>query len=527
MFFRKKNLDTLSIAQQAVARLRTDNSRIRRQAMKKRLDYYYGKQLNYLDELLSTQFKNPERLKLQKEFLNITQLIIDELAVLYSQPPKRELIDIGDKSDATDKLQAAYQEVISCGRLDSTMALANKLSKLCKTVLVRPVWRDEKIEFDIYTPNMFDVIQDPSNPTKALAIIYCNQVDYEITKQINNDDKRISQDPFALPNTIYYVWTKEKHFGFTYTMSPANEIKITLEQNDGNKDNINPYKMLPFVCIYDGIPLDNFFVEGGDDLINSNEINNVKLVEKNHLTKMQSFSIPVRKGADNTKDEMILDPSMLVDIPADDDVRKGSDFYFVSPDAKIQEIDDDIQSRLTRLATKHKLNPEMFKASGNRSSADSLQMQAYYLGKVISADKPVYAYFEKELFEVMRTVYNYHAKSDKLPEEANLFIDYKDIEVPSTVEQEDAHNLIMHQNGLMSKADWLMKENPDIRDADQAEEKLAEIDEEAREAKKQNMQDMMDMAGGKLPMDNKDNADNPNDSGNGNPNDKQNQMTNE
>lgn len=525
MFFRKKNLDSLGIAQQAVARLRTDNSRIRRQAMKKRLDYYYGKQLNYLDELLNTQFKNPERLKLQKEFLNITQLIIDELAVLYSQPPKRELIDIGDKSDTTDKLQAAYQEVITCGRLDSTMALANKLSKLCKTVLVRPVWRDEKIEFDIYTPNMFDVIQDPANPTKALAIIYCNQVDYEISKQINNDDKRINQDPFTLPNTIYYVWTKEKHFGFTYTMSPANEVKVELEKNDGNLDNVNPYGELPFVCIYDGIPLDNFFIEGGDDLINANEINNVKLVEKNHLTKMQSFSIPVRKGADNTKDEVILDPSMLVDIPADDDVRKGSDFYFVSPDAKIQEIDDDIQSRLTRLATKHKLNPEMFKASGNRSSADSLQMQAYYLGKVISADKPVYTYFEKELFETMRLVYNYHSKSDKIPEEANLFIDYKDIEVPSTVEQEDAHNLIMHQNGLMSKADWLMKENPDIRDAEQAEEKLAEIDEEAREAKKQNMQDMMDMAGGKLPMD--EEGDNTDDSENGNQNDKQNQMTNE
>lgn len=494
MFFKNRNINTLQIAQQAVAKLRTDNSRIRRQDMKKRIDYYYGKQLNYLDDLLATQFKNPERLKLQKEFLNVTQLIIDELAVLYSQPPKRELIEIENPD-----IESMYQEIIDCGRLDSTMAIANKLSKLCKTVLVRPVWREEKIEFDLFTPNMFDVIQDPSNPTKAIGIVYSNQVDLVNSKKINDADTAINQDPFALPNTIFYVWTKENHFSFTYTLNPKNEVVIEILKNENNEDNINPYGRLPFVCIYDGVPLDNFFIEGGQDLITCNEINNVKLVEKNHLTKMQSFSLLVRKGADNTKDEVILDPSMLIDIPADDDIRKGVDLKYITPEAKIAEIDDDIQQRLSRIAIKHKLNPEMFKASGNRSSADSLQMQAYYLGKVIGADKPVYAYFEKELFELIKIVFNYHSET-KLPEDAKLFIDYKDVEVPSTIEQEDAHNLIMYTNGLISKKDWIMKENPDIRDAEQAEEKLKEIQEEKIESQKAMLEGALSETDG-MPMD--------------------------
>lgn len=475
MFFRNNKIDTMAIAKQAVAQLKTDNSRMRRASMKKRIDYYQGKQLTYLDELLDTQFKMPDRLKLQKEFYNVTEMIINELAVLYSMPPKRELCECEDE-DA----ESIYKDIITKGKLDAAMATANKYAKLCKVVLVRPVWR-EKIEYDIYTPNMFDVIQDPQNPTKPIGIVYSNQIDMVWSKPLNEDDKRTKLDPFSLPNTIFYVWTKESHFAFTYAMNKSSEIIIEMIKNENNPDNKNPYGVLPFVAIYDGVPTDGFFVEGGDDLINCNEINNVKLVEKNHLTKMQSFSIPVRKGADNTKDELVLDPSMVVDLPADDDMRKGVDFRFVSPEAKIAEIEADLEGRLRRLAIKHKLNPDMFVASGNRSSADSLQMQAYYLGKIITADKPLYACYEKELFEVTRTVYNYHSDIDQLPEECELFIDYKDIEVPMTIEQEDAHNTILYSNKLISRADWLMKENPDIKDKDQAMEKLAEIDEEEQE----------------------------------------------
>lgn len=482
MFFRNNKIDTLAIAKQAVAQLKTDNSRMRRASMKKRIDYYNGKQLTYLDELLDSQFKMPDRLKLQKEFYNVTEMIINELAVLYSQPPKRELCDCEDEES-----ESVYQDIIEKAKLDATMATANKYAKLCKVVLVRPVWRG-KIEYDIYTPNMFDVIQDPQNPTKPLGIIYANQLDMVWSKPVNNDNKTTLQDPFSLPNTIFYVWTKEAHFAFTYAMNKSSEVVIEMVKNENNADNKNPYEMLPFVAIYDGVPTDGFFVEGGDDLINANEINNVKLVEKNNLTKMQSFSIPVRKGADSTKDEMTLDPSMIVDIPADDDMRKGSDFKFVSPEAKIAEIEADLEGRLRRLAIKNKLNPDMFIASGNRSSADSLQLQNYHLGKIITADKPLYAGYEKELFEITRVVYNYHSEEGQLPEECELFIDYKDIEVPMTVEQEDSHNTILYTNKLMSRADWLMKENPDIKDKDQALEKLAEIDAEEAEYKAMQVQ---------------------------------------
>lgn len=496
MFF-KNDIESKQLAMQAVNRLRSNNSKLRRQSMKKRLDYYYGKQLTYLDELIKDQFKFPDRLKLQKEFLNITEMIVNELAVLYSMPPKREL------QNESEEMNKFYSDLIHEGSLDQVMAMANRLTKLCKTILVRPVWRDEKIEFDILTPNMFDVIQDPSNPTKALGIVYVSEIDFTDTKPINNDDKTTSEDSFDQNNTIFYVWTKDKHFSFSYSIDQKGMAIIDLKKNQNNEDNTNPYGVLPFVCLYDGLPVDNFFVEGGDDLINANEISNIKLTEKNYLTKMQSFSQLVRKGADNTKDAMNMDPSMILDIPADDDIHKGIDIKFINPEAKIQELEDDIHSRLTRIAIKHKLNPEMFIASGDRSSADSLQMQAYYLGKVINADKPLWAYFERELYKLTAIINNYE-NSMQLPVEADFFIDYKDVEVPSTIEQDDAHNLIMFQNGLISKADWLMRENPDVKSKEQAEEMVEEIQEEKMEAMKQMVENGMSQMQPKTPLNGQD-----------------------
>jgi hypothetical protein len=280
---------------------------------------------------------------------------------------------------------------------------------------------------------------------------------------------------------VFYVWTKDKFFMFSYSIQKEN-IKINILKNSNNPENLNPYGRLPFVTFYDDLPVDSFFSEGGDDLIIANEINNIKLTEKNHLTKMQSFSLLVRKSSDQTKNEIILDPSMTIDIPADSDIAKNIDLFYVTPDAKIQELENDITNRMNRIATKYKLNPEMFKASGHRSSADALQMQTYYLSKSINSDKENFRACESELFDLMRTVYNYHTDQNLLNESFELFVDYEEVETPVTLEQRDAHNVILFTNGLLSKKDWMMAENKDIKSAEQAEAKLEEINEENKEA---------------------------------------------
>ena len=484
MAFLFKDITTRQIAQLALDTTKQIGCVKRRQSMQKRLDYFQDKQLSYLTDALNTQFEFVDRLKLQKEFYNITNLLINELAVLYNEEPLRELLY------ASEKEQELYSEIVDKSKLNSLMQQVNKLCKLTKTVLVRPVWneREQIIKYRIYTPNIFDVIQDENDPTRAKAIIYSNNYPTADLRFYNNDDNRTSKDAFEQDNTVFHCWTDEKYFMFTFQMDKkGKDWEVVLLDNPDNRDNINPYGTTDiFVPFRDGYAIDDFFIEGGDDLIETNELLNIKLTELNYLIKMQSFSIPVRKGATDNK-PMILDPSMTLDLPPDDDMGK-SDFKFVSPDAKITEVQTEIEQKLRRLALKYRINPDMFIASGNKSSADSLQLQNFKQGQIIKADKPFYRGAEHKLFEMTRLVNNQH-NSSKLSDTCDLMIDYREIELPQTKEQEDMHNLMMFNNGLITKADWLLKENPDLRDIDQAKEQLALMEEETPAPRLDNEQD--------------------------------------
>ena len=85
MFF--KNVTSEALAKQALAIMLNPASKLRRKNMQKRLDYFNDIQLNYLDTLLAQQFAKYQSMKLQKEFFNLTKLVIDELSVIYNEEP--------------------------------------------------------------------------------------------------------------------------------------------------------------------------------------------------------------------------------------------------------------------------------------------------------------------------------------------------------------------------------------------------------------------------------------------------------
>jgi hypothetical protein len=448
-------------------------SQQRRQAMQKRLDYFNDKQDTYLQEALQEQFEYPERLKLQREFFNVTKLMINELAVLYNEDPLREIKD-GKESD-----KELFQDILDNTNLNNTLQTVNEFVKLLKTVLVKAEWNEEdgRVVFRIFTPNMFDVIMDEQDPSKAKAIIYSKNYPDPSSQFYGNDDKVTNKDDFGESDTVFHCWTDKNYFMFTYQMNQRGEAVAKLIDNPNNPSNINPYGTLGiFVAFRDSVVIDDFFAEGGDDLIVTNESINIKLTELNYLIKMQSFSIPVRKGANETA-PVILDPSMTIDLPADDDMGK-SDFKFVSPDAKIMEVQSEIEQKLRRIALKYKMNPDMFTSSGNKSSSESLQLQNYAQGRLIKKDKPYFRKCETQLFKMIKLVNNTHNKI-KFSDKAWLFVDFRDSEMPMTQTDKDAHMLTLFNNGLISKAEWLLEENPDLGDVETAQKKINELEASA------------------------------------------------
>lgn len=442
----------------------------RRQRFQKRIDYYYGVQEKYLDEDIKSNFKYPDRIKLQKEFKDITRFITDELAIIYNDAPTRMLID-GSENDV-DILSDIWEK----SHIDLVMKTVNQLTKLCRTVAVKVSWRNDRIQYDIYTPNIFDVIPDKLDNTQADALIYADIVDSDNDSDyINNDNPSVSRDKFEDTDAIFYYWDKERFIQFK--RSGNNKKRADVASLNGNPEYINPYKELPFVFFREGYPTDNFYIQGGDDLINGNSIINQKETEKNYLTKMQSFSQLVRKGAPEGAPDVIGDPSMVFDIPADSDINRNNDVKYITPEARIEELRNDIREKKRDIAINHKLDPDIFEVSRQRSSAESLQMQNANQARIIAGDKPFYSIYEQQLFEKTRLVYNTH-NANKISDDCYLSIDYGDVETIMTIEEEDAHNIVMVNNGLMSKVDWIMSVNGDITTREEAIKRLQLIEDE-------------------------------------------------
>ena len=62
-------------AQQALNVVKLNASTLRRQNIQKRIDYYFGVQDAYLEKEIDKQFTYPDRLKIQREYFNCTQIV--------------------------------------------------------------------------------------------------------------------------------------------------------------------------------------------------------------------------------------------------------------------------------------------------------------------------------------------------------------------------------------------------------------------------------------------------------------------
>lgn len=486
-FFNTAQADLQTQANRAISYFDRSPSKSKRRRFQKRMDFYNGVMEEYLKDDINKNYKYPDRLKLQLEYDGLTEFLIKEVAAVYNENPIRKVID------GTEKDQEIMNDIWQKSKLDLIMQEVNRMVKLHKTVIVRVCWRDESIQYDILTPNVFEVINNVDNNLKIEALLYVSIYDLENdTEYLNNDRKRTNEDRFDSTDAIFHYWTGQNYIEFRRKTRSKSAAKITFDA--ANEDFVNPYGIIPAVALWDGIPHGDFYKEGGDTLITKNSIINQKLTEKNYLTKQQSFSNMVRKGAPQGAEPLISDPSLTIDVPADTDTSKGNDVKYITPEAKIDELSKDIERKKREIAIEYKLNPDMFTASAQRSSSQSLQLQNAQQAKIIKADKPFYSSYEKDIFNVTRIIWNTHNPGNRISDTAALFIDYKESETIMTLEERDNHNIVLETNGIRSKIDWIMDENPDITDRESAMEFLKKIAEEKAELAKINM----DMFG--LPM---------------------------
>ncbi|KKL87318.1 hypothetical protein LCGC14_1935900, partial [marine sediment metagenome] len=262
----------------------------------KRLDFYHDEQLEHLEEKLDELFSDPSGMV--KAELSIVKKIINNLAQVYRENPVRML-------NGQEKDMELYKEITEVCSLNIKMKQASRYTKLLKTVLLRPVWRMNKLDLDILTGNILDV-ETGDSPEDLKKIV--------ITDYGNTD--RIEDVTFSL-------WTADSW------------SKLDFRGNIIEQD-MNPYKILPFIPLFDYPPTSgSLWLSGGDDLISLQEAINIKLVDLLYLLAQQSFGVGYIKGVAGGG-SVKVDPGSLVELP------ENGEIGFEAQKAEIKEVVDAI-----------------------------------------------------------------------------------------------------------------------------------------------------------------------------------------
>jgi hypothetical protein len=349
--------------------------------------------------------------------------------------------------NGTEKDLNIYKQLLESSAFNAKMKQAHRYTKLLKTILLRPVWRSDSLQLDILTGNILDVVTGDSPDQLEKVLI----TDYGTSEKFENIE--------------YSLWTAEEWQRLDYRGNPI-------------ESKTNPYGVLPFLPVFDYIPPSStFWLPGLDALISLQEAINLKLSDLLYLIKMQSFGVGYIKGSEGGN--IHVDPGTLVQLGND----PNSEIGFESQKAQIEQVVEAIDKLLKWACVSHGLSAGSMSTEPVDQSGISKSWDSRELAENRKDDIELWRSYEKQLFMIVRTVYNQHTTGQKISESATLSIDFADPEKHSMnlQEQTQADDLRITQ-GVLSPVDILLRDNPDFQhDREKALAHLIRIREEIRQ----------------------------------------------
>ena len=377
----------------------------------KAYDYYKGRTEAYTKAFFSDSLNK----QIPCPNINITKRIIDRISLVYMKAPIREY-----SNEKTPDM--FYQKNLKMQR-------SEKLCNLLECILIKPTWRNERIEYDIirdWEPLFYD--DDPLNPS---AITYPLSVRSSVMD--------------TTPE-LWSYWDAENHFIY----EKGTGKKLALEDNT---EMANPYQILPFVsCYRDGKPESSYFdTDASPDLIATNEATNVAEFNKNANIMFQSFGFGYITGSNIEKEKL--------DIGQDKWSFLGHDgvLNMVSPPNSVPALTASIESSYKMLAQNYHLSLSFVEGS-KESSGIALKIRNSELMDSRRSDLERWKRIENDLFGVEERIIAVEQGRDA---GFLLGIDYEEsTEVLSEQEQREKWEWELDK-GMIDVADILMQKDPD------------------------------------------------------------------
>ena len=429
----------------------------------KLLEYYKGQMLYYLDYIIDGVYNdafNRNEMKKRKNIKNIVSYVTNANANLFKNGI------ILKSENELDK--EVYNNIAEYNKLDVFFKEIEKLVFLVKTIFVKVTWNEENknIKLFIVTPETVEIETNEYDYCKMQRFSYMLN---DVTNNLND-------------GTIQLV-TNVDNAKIRFASWTKNEFKIfdvngaTIINND-NIDNINPYGVIPFIRFRDSFQYDSNYIQWpGDDLESAQDNLNLHRTEFSMIQSWQAFSNPVLTNPDKS---MFDKHTGALSIPigpgtpivlrsVKDDTLNPADFKYATPSPNFDALQTTLDKDIIDILFQYGVAIQDTIPSGNKSSAEAMQQASRILEENRENKRSLYVSSLKELFDVIKIVYNTH-NVYQLKEDVEIEILESPIFIDPTVQQSQWDWKL--ERNLTTLPKILMEQSDDIDNEESAKERI-------------------------------------------------------
>lgn len=439
----------------------SDEREKQKEVYRKAVDFFRCNSKKHLDNILKPYFTDYDNKKDTIIFreLGLTKGIVDNVSLVYGEKPTRAFKN--GESDISEKEETYLKELYdSFG--NSFFQLHEKLVNACSHCSVLVYWCDEssRVKLRLLTPDYYDVIVDSHDFTKPTAFYYQVETDDDMTNK-----QKVSSFYYIDKDRISKVLLLQQDNVNVHTQT---SMQIEFVPTGNGKSTENVYNKIPIVTTTSEPQIQDFFVDQNANLfVTAEQTMILKDVSSNDTGFYQGFSLLVHTknigGANqqSINDKVAISPKTKINIENGMSGAQDSEkLEYITPPTNLQMLNDDLKDTYLQVATIFGLGESDGNVKANASGL-SLVVSDDKKNKLINANRSNYIKFENDLFEIIKTVNNYHSKT-KINENVKVYPDFK--EVVTNIGLQDRIDSEQHDidNNLTPKYQLLMDRNPEL-----------------------------------------------------------------
>ena len=421
-----QTMNAEEIIAKSVEETKLINQKNRRRWVRRMLDYYGG---NGTTRYIKNYFNSSAFQEIPPYNANFTRRFVNKMSRIYTVGANRNV-------------NKQYEQLTI--KKDARMKHVEKMTRLMGTVATQIIYKElNGIPYFDYRPvYYFDVhLKDPFTPTAIMYPLLMQPEDVNFVQDLE-----------------WAYWDESIYIHY---------------DEDGNiiEEYEHGYGILPFLFTHREEQIDEFFVDGANDIVDCNEQVNIAMTEMQLGLRFQMFGQPYMTGVDSDKRIERAGSDQIIDLP------EGAVFDIVSPKGNIESVIENIKFQVDLVAQNNHLYVQFAQDGGETPSGIALKIKDLERFEDYQDDLELWRMYEHDLYNIEREIAAYNQIT--LPEKLKL--DFNEPEYPKTVQDQillDEHRLRHH---MLDEVDLLMEYNKDL--SRKESEKIIEKNKESREEK--------------------------------------------